>query len=121
MSRWVGRVLLALSVLFGALALLQVAAPARETVAVASEASAAGREDRSAMAPADPAEPAEQDTGSLETDDDDNEAAAEALSLPVAAPHVHPPHRSSPARFSVRVGAAPPAVHREVQTPPPRG
>lgn len=112
--RHLARVVIMLSVL---LAPLWMCAWAREARAADRiEAALDVAEGRGAHSgPSDPMAGADEDAGVVE---DDDSSSGECAAPPAWARLDR--HHRGPLRFAVRVGAAPPRVHLEAETPPPR-
>lgn len=121
MARAFGRIVVILAVLVAPLWICAVACGldvvVREAISsfVAPTPPAASH-DLGSMAPADCPE---KECSAVAEIDNDDVNPPEVLP-PAGAPRVRPSDRSVATRLGVRAGAAPPLVHLEVQTPPPR-
>lgn len=121
MARWLGRIVLILGALVaplwvGAL-VLDLEDVVREVVSsVVAPTPGSTANDAASMSPADCPE---EDVSAVAEIDDDDLSPAKVLPPPVAI-RLHPADRCGAACFGARAGAAPPLVHLEVQTPPPR-
>lgn len=122
-ARLLGRIVLigltiAIPLWIGAIVLLSGTTALEMTPAAQAPSGEPAPDDPVSMGTGERGEEDASGVAEIDDDDDDDKAASEVVSAS-GAPSVHPPPPSlSPARLLV--SAAPPHVHLEIQTPPPR-